>query len=60
MKIKFCTNKFCLKKEVYLKYVYVYDEVQVQFLDSVVQVQSSWQEHSEFVVYIIPVRKKQN
>ena len=39
---------------------FVYDEEQVKSLDCVVQVQSSWQEHSEFVVYIIPVRKKRN
>ena len=60
MVLKFCTNIFCLNKEVYLKYVFVSDEEQVKFLDCVVQVQSSWQEHSEFVVYIIPVRKKRN
>jgi hypothetical protein len=60
MEIKISTNKFCLNREFYLKYVFVYDEEHVKFLDCVVQVQSSWQEHSKFVLYIIPVRKKQN
>ena len=38
MVLKFCTNIFCLNKEVYLKYVFVSDEEQVKFLDCVVQV----------------------
>ena len=38
MVLKFCTNIFCLNKEVYLKYVFVSDEEQVKSLDCVVQV----------------------
>ncbi len=56
-KVLYGTNKFCLDKKVYLKYVFVYEEEQIKSLDCVVQVQL---EHSEFVVYIIPVRKKRN
>ena len=33
---KVCTNKFYLNREVYLKYVFVYDEEHVKFLDCVV------------------------
>ncbi len=39
MEIKLCTNKFSLNKEVDLKYVFVYDEEQIKFLDCVVVVQ---------------------
>ncbi len=60
MEIKFCTSIFCLSKEVYLKHFSVHDEEQVEFLDCVVQVQSSWKEIYEFFVCIIPVRKKRN
>ena len=42
MEIKFCTNKLCLSKEIYLKNVLVYDEEQAKFLECVVQVQLSW------------------
>ena len=60
MEIKFCTNTICQNKEFYLMDVFVFDEEQVNFPDCVVQGHSSWQEHSDFVACMIPIRKKRN
>ena len=49
MVLKFCTNIFCPNKEVYLKYVFVSDEKQVQVVNFLI-VSSKYVYLSNFII----------